>query len=121
MVLVASRGHQLCTTSVVLVASCGRQLCMTSMVLVASWGRQLWYPASVVLVAGRHQLGCLLQSGPWSLWSWVALLILFAAPSCNGAVERRRTGHRQRSQTTAGGRQPGFILQQHTQNPHAHT
>ena len=53
MVLVASRGRQLCTTSVVLVASRGRRWCWwlarvvgcstTSVVLVASRGCRLWY------------------------------------------------------------------------------
>ena len=62
MVLVASRSRQWCWWLAGVVI-CGT----TSVVLVASRGRQLWYPASVVLVAGRHQLGCLLRSGPWSL------------------------------------------------------
>ena len=60
---------------------------------MASRGRQLWYPASMALVAGRHQLGCLLRSGQWSLnllWSRVAPLILLSQrQSCNGAVQRR--------------------------------
>ena len=93
MVLVASRGRQLCTTSVVLVASQGRQWCWwqagtvggaggwpgssvvvprrrwywwlagSSVVLVASRGRQLWYLASVVLVAGRGHRWCWWLSG----------------------------------------------------------
>ena len=49
--------------------------------------------ASVVLVAGRHQLGCLLRSGPWSLKPAVvsgrSAHPALAAPSSNGAVERR--------------------------------
>ena len=103
-------------TSVVLVASRDRRWCW--------WlaGAQLWYPASVVLVAGRHPLGCLLRSGTWSpnlLWSRVAPLILVSQrQSCNGAVERRRTGQTAESVKKRDHsrlrRQTGFIVQQQT-------
>ena len=98
---------------------------------MASRGRQLWYPASVVLVAGRHQLGCLLRSGPWSLKPAVvsgrSAHPGLAAPSCIGVVERRRTVTQAAESVKMqaySGNQVLFAQQQtisqRTQNPHAH-
>ena len=89
--------------------------------------------ASGVLVAGRHQLGCLLRSGPWSLKPAVvsgrSAHPALAAASCNGVEwqkDRTQAAESVKMETTAGvQRQSGFICSaadnfQHTQNPHSH-
>ena len=84
------------TTSVVLVASRGRRWC---------W----WLAGSSVVVprvggVGGWPSSTGLSAAVWAVVTQPAVVSGrsahpgLAAPSCNGVVERRRTGHRQRSQ-----------------------